>query len=119
MMTNIPPAINASLGLILPEGIGRWGFSIASSFRSRKSERYRPAIQPHIGAKITKMVMCKGGSDFQVRQAPARLTSPHQRTVYGLQVSIWAKSFSFIDNLVAGFTSVPQQLERKNIDNVI
>lgn len=41
----------------------------------------------------------KGGKDDAAMHAPERLTSPHQRTVYGRDASMWANSFS----LMVGF----------------
>ena len=95
---NMPPIASASFGLILPEGIGRWGFCIASSFLSKKSERYNPAVQPIIGINNARIAIFKGGKLPKAMHDPAKLTSPHHITVYSLHVSKWAKSLSFMVN---------------------
>ena len=61
IIANMPPIASASIGLILPDGIGLCGFCIASSFLSRKSARYSPAVQPIIGINKARRAIFKGG----------------------------------------------------------
>ena len=81
------PVINASFGEILPDGMGRCFFPIASRFLSRKSDAYKEAIQPIRGIKKDKIIILNGGVPLYARQAPTRLTRPHHTNVYGLHVS--------------------------------
>ena len=78
---NMPPIASASIGLILPDGIGLCGFCIASSFLSKKSDRYNPAVQPIIGINNARSAIFKGGKLPKAMHDPAKLTSPHHITV--------------------------------------
>ena len=81
VIANMQPIASASIGFILPDGIGLCGFCMASSFLSKKSERYNPAVQPIMGMNKARSAILKGGRLLKAMHDPTKLTSPHHTTV--------------------------------------